>query len=152
MLKCIAICLITLIAACFTCSSLHVSTLHPLLAHHHHLCYVMSIVFFIIFSFSTLLLYGCFFACVNDDNKTQTVAHCLWVEEKFSPTEQGEKHVLCKGYLCTVDSEIVGSISFSINIHCVDGNMAKEKHLVFPSLMKSSSLSIEVSWLQCVMK
>ena len=46
MLKWIALCLITLIAAhflhlcaCFTCSSVHVSTLHPLLAHHH-LCYV----------------------------------------------------------------------------------------------------------------
>jgi len=27
------------LCACFTCSSVHVSTLHPLLAHHH-LCYV----------------------------------------------------------------------------------------------------------------
>ena len=44
--KYIALCLITLIAAhflhlcaCFTCSSVHVSTLYPLFAHHH-LCYV----------------------------------------------------------------------------------------------------------------
>ena len=44
-LKCIAVCFITPIAArflhlcaCFTCSSVHVSTLHPLLAHHH-LCF-----------------------------------------------------------------------------------------------------------------
>jgi len=49
------------------------------------------------------------------------------VEGSFSPTEQGEKHALCRGYLCTVDPGIVGSISFAINIHCVDGNMAKKK-------------------------
>jgi len=45
-LKCLALCLITIIAArfphlyaCLTCSSVHASSLHALLAHHH-LCYV----------------------------------------------------------------------------------------------------------------
>jgi len=45
-LKCPALCLITIIAArflrlyaCLTCSSVHASSLHSLLAHHH-LCYV----------------------------------------------------------------------------------------------------------------
>jgi len=47
-IKCLALCLITIIAArfhflhlyaCLTCSFVHASTLHPLLSHHH-LCYV----------------------------------------------------------------------------------------------------------------
>jgi len=56
-LKCLALCLITIIAArflhlyaCLTCSSVHTSSLHPLLAHHH-LCYVdvfFSLYFFLI--------------------------------------------------------------------------------------------------------
>ena len=52
-LKCLALCLITIIAACFPhllyaclpCSSVHASSLHPLLAHHH-LCYVDVYCFF----------------------------------------------------------------------------------------------------------
>ena len=63
-------CLITPIAArflqlcaCFTCSSTHVSTLHPLLAHHH-LCYVdVYCVFFFNFIFAVFLRFFVFFLC-----------------------------------------------------------------------------------------
>ena len=67
-----AICLITLVAArflhlcaCFTFSSVHVSTLHPLLAHHF-LCYVyVYCVFYLIFVlyFVTVWLLLYFFDC-----------------------------------------------------------------------------------------
>ena len=53
--KWLALCLITIIAAyflhlyaCLTCSSVHASSLHPLLAHHH-LFYVDVYCFFFIF-------------------------------------------------------------------------------------------------------
>ena len=59
-LKCLALCLITIIAtrflhlyACLTCSSVRASSLHPLLAHHH-LCYVdvyCVFLFFLLFLF-----------------------------------------------------------------------------------------------------
>jgi len=64
-LKCIAVCLITPIAArflhlraCFTYSFVHVSTLHPLLAHHHLYYVDVNCVFFCFFS-----LYSLFFFC-----------------------------------------------------------------------------------------
>ena len=54
---CIALCLITLIipyfshlCAWFTCSSVHTSTLHPLIAHHH-LCVMLMIIWFSIYVF-----------------------------------------------------------------------------------------------------
>jgi len=61
-LKCLALCLITIIAAyflhlyaCLTCSSVHASSLHPLLAHHH-LCYVdVYCVFFLFLIHATFL-------------------------------------------------------------------------------------------------
>ena len=56
-LKCLALCLITIIAAyflhlyaCLTCSSVRASSLHPLLAYHH-LCYVDVYCVFFIFLF-----------------------------------------------------------------------------------------------------
>jgi len=62
-MKCI--CLTTLTAArflhlcaCLTCSSVHVSTLHPMLAHHH-LCYVDIHCLFLLY-FSSLFFYCIF--------------------------------------------------------------------------------------------
>jgi len=66
-LKCLALCLIIIIAACLlhlyaclTCSSVHASSLHPLLAHHH-LCYFdVDVYFFLcIFSYLCDMLHFC---------------------------------------------------------------------------------------------
>jgi len=74
--KCLAICLITIIAAlalllspiyaCLTCSSvhLHASSLHSLLAHHH-LCYVdVYCVFLFLLYATTFLSDSIFMACL----------------------------------------------------------------------------------------
>ena len=60
-LKCLALCLIIIIAACFlhlyaclTCSSVHASSLHTLLAHHH-LCYVDVYCVFLFLIYATFL-------------------------------------------------------------------------------------------------
>ena len=74
--KCLALCLITIIAvlallpspiyACLTCSSVHASSLHSLLAHHH-LCYVDVYCVFLFFLFllyaTTFLSDSIFMAC-----------------------------------------------------------------------------------------
>ena len=73
-LKCIALCLITIIAARFpylyaylTCWSVHASSLHPLLAHHH-LCYVdvYCVFYFLISNFLLYVTFLCDFilACL----------------------------------------------------------------------------------------
>ena len=75
-LKCLALCLITIIAAyfphlyaCLTCSSVHASSLHPLLAHHH-LCYVdVYCVFYLFLLYATFLCdsildYLCTYFCL----------------------------------------------------------------------------------------
>ena len=63
-LKCLALCLIAIIAACFlylyaclTCSSVHASSLHPLLLAHHHLCYVDVYCVFFIFAIRYISLW-----------------------------------------------------------------------------------------------
>ena len=64
-ITCLAFCLTTVIAACFfhlytslTCSSVHASSLHPLLAHHHR-CYVD--VYCVLFCyFFCLFFYFCY--------------------------------------------------------------------------------------------
>jgi len=64
--KCLSLCLITIIATCFlhlyaclTCSSVHASSLHPMLAHHH-LCYVDVYCVFLFFISFLFLLYATF--------------------------------------------------------------------------------------------
>ena len=71
-LKYLALCLITIIAAyflhlyaCLTCSSVHASSLHPLLARHH-LCYVDVYCIFFLF-----LIHATFFC--------DSILDCLWL-------------------------------------------------------------------------
>ena len=67
-LKCLALCLKTIIAArflhlyaCLTCSSVHASSLHPLLANHH-LCYV-DVSFFVFFLIFAICYFSLWFIC-----------------------------------------------------------------------------------------
>ena len=83
--KCLALCLITIIAACFlhlyaclTCSSVHTSSLHPLLAHHH-LCYVdVYCVFLFFYFFYFLFLLYATFLCDS------ILAYCVCVHISLS--------------------------------------------------------------------
>jgi len=87
--KCLPLCLITIIAAYFlhlyaylTCSSVHASSLHPLLAHHH-LCYVDVYCVFSIFLIYAAFLCDsildclCTYFCLS--NKLFLVLKILWL-------------------------------------------------------------------------
>ena len=75
MIKCLALCLITIIVArfrflhlyaCLTCSSVHALTLHPLL-EYYHLCYVdcYCVFFFWLYFFFSVMWYFCCSVCVE---------------------------------------------------------------------------------------
>ena len=76
MLKCIALCLMTLILllASFTCSSVHASTLHPLLAHHHLCCVDVYCV-------CTMCFFGRFVTCLWFQNWKLY----LFLEHQYQP-------------------------------------------------------------------
>ena len=70
----LAFCLTTVIAACFlhlctclTCSSIHASSLHPLLAHHH-LCYVDVYCVLFCFCFLFVFLFLLYATFLHDSN------------------------------------------------------------------------------------
>ena len=91
-IKCPALCLITILAACFiplraclTCSSVHASSLHPLLAHRHLCCADVYCVFFPFLIHVTLLFDFilasclCFFIWVWNTNPNPNITHCWYV-------------------------------------------------------------------------
>ena len=119
--KCLALCLITIIAAyflhlcaCLACSSVHASSLHPLLVHHHlSFCVMlMSIAFFLLFYFffiyaaflcdsilDCLCTYFCFllFFFFN----SQPGLHRLWCLSSENSTVYCLRHsTMCGNFQC----------------------------------------------------